>query len=192
MGAAHWGPAQRQWAIVSEAGAALEAEAAQLAVAVNGLHGKVLQQMILVQHSHTNFQPSNYPYRNSAPLLNGVLPRAFSQNSLRQGFWDLCRAPACEGVLAQERNSRHGTQCKMRGAHPWWCLARVIRGALEPGAPWPEHVLQPVDEAGQGVLLSQEPQLAEQILVDGAAGNQRQHLAGHPKHLHQVGDVSRA
>ena len=175
MGAAHWGPAQRQWAIVSEAGAALEAEAAQLAVAVNGLHGKVLQQMILVQHSHTNFQPSNYPYRNSAPLLNGVLPRAFSQNSLRQGFWDLCRAPACEGVLAQERNSRHGTQCKMRGAHPR-----------------PQHVLQPVDEAGQGVLLSQEPQLAEQILVDGAAGNQRQHLAGHPKHLHQVGDVSRA
>ena len=41
------------------------------------------------------------------------------------------------------------------------------------------------------MLLPQEPQLAEQVLVDGAAGHQRQHLAGHPKDLHQVGIVSR-
>ena len=58
-----------------------------------------------------------------------------------------------------------------------------FRQALEPQAARPQRDLQGVDEARQLVLLSQRPQLAQDVVIYGPASHQRQHLTRDAVHL---------
>lgn len=62
-------------------------------------------------------------------------------------------------------------------------LLMVVGSMLEPHPSRPQLGLQSMYDARQGVRLPQQPHLTQQVLINGAAGYQGQHLAGHSKRL---------
>ena len=62
----------------------------------------------------------------------------------------------------------------------------VVIGVLEPHAPRPQLGLQGMHDACHRVRLPQQAHLTKQVLINGTACHQRQHLASHTEGLHHI------